>query len=112
MIDFVGMPATSQLGRDAMRKGGTQVQVGLYGGQLDFDIGGFATQHKHLMGNFVGTLDEFVELMWVIPLPLCSTVCSRGLASLPADTSHNQGVRAVRREERHPNADAADRAGE
>ena len=39
VIDFVGMPATSQLGRDAMRKGGTQVQVGLYGGQLDFDIG-------------------------------------------------------------------------
>ena len=39
------------------------------------------------MGNFVVTLDEFVELMWVIPLPICSTVCSRGLASLPADTS-------------------------
>ena len=75
VIDFVGMPATSQLGRDAMRKGGTQVQVGLYGGQLDFDIGGFATQHKHLMGNFVGTLDEFVELMCVIPLPIYLSNC-------------------------------------
>ena len=63
VIDFVGMPATSTLGRDALRKGGTQVQVGLYGGPIDIDIGAFATAHKHLLGNFVGTLDEFKELM-------------------------------------------------
>jgi hypothetical protein len=47
------MPATAALGRDAMRKGGTQVQVGLFGGEMSFDVGGFATQHKHLLGNFV-----------------------------------------------------------
>ena len=63
VIDFVGMPTTSNMGRDAMRKGGTQVQVGLFGGETSFDVGGFATQHKHLMGNYVGSLDEFKELM-------------------------------------------------
>ena len=63
VIDFVGMPATSGLGRDALRKGGTQVQVGLFGGPMELDVGSFATAHKHLMGNFVGSLDEFTELM-------------------------------------------------
>jgi D-arabinose 1-dehydrogenase-like Zn-dependent alcohol dehydrogenase len=63
VIDFVGMPATSGLGRDALRKGGTQVQVGLFGGPMQLDVGSFATAHKHLMGNFVGSLDEFNELM-------------------------------------------------
>ena len=53
VIDFVGMPATSGLGRDALRKGGTQVQVGLFGGPMELDVGSFATAHKHLMGNFV-----------------------------------------------------------
>ena len=51
------------LGRDALRKGGTQVQVGLFGGPMELDVGSFATAHKHLMGNFVGSLDEFTELM-------------------------------------------------
>ena len=47
----------------ALRKGGTQVQVGLFGGPMELDVGSFATAHKHLMGNFVGSLDEFTELM-------------------------------------------------
>ena len=37
VIDFVGMPATSGLGRDALRKGGTQVQVGLFEGEAHMD---------------------------------------------------------------------------
>ena len=95
VIDFVGMPPTSALGRSALRKGGTQVQVGLFGGPMEIDVGQFATARKytsnhswtkqaqwldqssaglcferllvitdkHLMGNFVGSLDEFKELM-------------------------------------------------
>ena len=70
VIDFVGAPATFNLGRTALRNGGTQVQVGLFGGDLSdivdlFSDGNFNTwspMHKHVMGNGVGTLDELNEL--------------------------------------------------
>ena len=35
----------------------------MFGGPMEIDVGQFATEHKHLMGNFVGSLDEFQELM-------------------------------------------------
>ena len=66
VIDLVGMPPTFLMGREAMRKGGTQVQVGLFGGNVNNNIGGWPTTHKHLMGNYVGTLDEFNELMELV----------------------------------------------
>jgi len=63
VIDLVGMAPTSRMGRMALRKGGTQVQVGLYGGELNLQVNAFATEHKHLLGNFVGTFEEFLDMM-------------------------------------------------
>jgi D-arabinose 1-dehydrogenase-like Zn-dependent alcohol dehydrogenase len=76
VIDFVGAPATAQFGLDVMRKGGTLVVVGLYGGALSFPMPFFPQRALAIRGSYVGTLDELRELIvlgqdgGIPPIPL------------------------------------------
>jgi D-arabinose 1-dehydrogenase-like Zn-dependent alcohol dehydrogenase len=76
VIDFVGAPATAQFGLDVMRKGGTLVVVGLYGGSLSFPMPFFPQRALGIRGSYVGTLDELREVIAlgragkVPPIPL------------------------------------------
>ncbi len=54
VIDFVGAPATAQFGLDVMRKGGTLVVVGLYGGALSFPMPFFPQRAIAIRGSYVG----------------------------------------------------------
>lgn len=75
-IDFVGMPATGKFGIDALRKGGTLVSVGLYGGSLPLPTVMLPLKMLNIHGSYVGTLDEMHELMALVkdgrvpPLPI------------------------------------------
>jgi D-arabinose 1-dehydrogenase-like Zn-dependent alcohol dehydrogenase len=75
-IDFVGAPATARFGMDVLRKGGTLVVVGLYGGALSVPLPLLPQRSLSLRGSYVGTLDEMHEVMAlgragkVPPIPL------------------------------------------
>jgi D-arabinose 1-dehydrogenase-like Zn-dependent alcohol dehydrogenase len=76
VIDFVGAPTTAQFGLDVMRKGGTLVVVGLYGGALTFPMPFFPQRAIAIRGSYVGTLDELHEVVGlgregrIPPIPL------------------------------------------
>lgn len=78
VIDFVGSPETMQFGFDSLRRGGTQVIVGLYGGKWRFPIPLLALQHRTLRGSYVGSVEELRELMALVmagkvpPLPVAT----------------------------------------
>jgi D-arabinose 1-dehydrogenase-like Zn-dependent alcohol dehydrogenase len=63
VIDFVGAPATVQLGCAVLGKGGRCIVVGLVGGEATLSIPPFALRAISLEGSFVGTLAEMKELM-------------------------------------------------
>jgi alcohol dehydrogenase, propanol-preferring len=75
-IDFVGRPETAKFGLDILRRGGRQVQVGLYGDQLPLSLAPLAMTMKSLIGSYVGNLDEMHELMALVkagkvpPIPI------------------------------------------
>ena len=75
-IDFVGMPETSRLGIDTMRKTGVHVIVGLYGGAITIPTVLFPFKQMTIRGSYVGTLDEMGEMMKLVrdgkvpPIPL------------------------------------------
>jgi D-arabinose 1-dehydrogenase-like Zn-dependent alcohol dehydrogenase len=76
VIDFVGAAATAQFGLDVMRKGGTLVVVGLYGGALSLPLPFLPQRALAIRGSYVGTLDELYEVVAlgragrVPPIPL------------------------------------------
>lgn len=59
--DFVGMPLTFALVNTALRKGGTDVLVGLHGGQLSMPMPPIAQRSLAIVGSFVGTLADLKE---------------------------------------------------
>lgn len=75
-MDFVGAPATSQFGMDALRKGGLHVVVGLYGDELPMSLPLFPFKMMTVRGSFTGTLGEMAELMALVkagkvpPIPI------------------------------------------
>jgi D-arabinose 1-dehydrogenase-like Zn-dependent alcohol dehydrogenase len=75
-IDFVGAPATARFGMDVLRKGGTLVIVGLYGGTFSAPLPFFPQRSLNVRGSYVGTLEEMEEVMAlgrsgkVPPIPL------------------------------------------
>ncbi len=75
-IDFVGVPASAGFGMDVLRKGGTLIVVGLYGGALPVPLPLLPQKALTLRGSYVGTLEEMGELMALVkggkvaPLPL------------------------------------------
>lgn len=62
-LDLVGNTATTQLGFDALGKGGKLVIVGLFGGQASWSLPMFPIKAATVQGSFVGSLAELHELI-------------------------------------------------
>jgi propanol-preferring alcohol dehydrogenase len=75
-IDFVGAPATARFGMDVLRKGGTLIMVGLFGGALSVPLPLMPQRSLNLRGSYVGTLEELQAVIAlgqagkVPPIPL------------------------------------------
>lgn len=75
-IDFVGAPATAQFGIDVLRKGGTLVVVGLFGGAAPIPLPLFPQRILTVRGSYVGDLHDITELMALVkagkvpPIPI------------------------------------------
>ena len=75
-IDFVGAPATGALGFHVLRKGGTQISVGLYGDAMPLSLALLPLKMATIRGSYVGSLEEMHELMALVqggkvaPIPL------------------------------------------
>lgn len=62
-IDFVGAGASFAFGLGALRKAGTLVSVGLYGGATSVSPAMLAMRAVRMVGSYVGSLTEMHELM-------------------------------------------------
>ena len=77
-IDFVGAPGTVRFGMDVLRKGGTLVIVGLFGGMASFPLPLIPMRIVTVRGSYVGALDDSRELMTLVkagkvpPIPVAS----------------------------------------
>jgi D-arabinose 1-dehydrogenase-like Zn-dependent alcohol dehydrogenase len=65
-LDFVGAPATSQFGINVVKKAGTHVVIGLYGGKLGIPLPAMSSRQMNLRGSYVGTLEEMHALMELV----------------------------------------------
>jgi alcohol dehydrogenase, propanol-preferring len=77
-IDFVGAPQTAKFGLDILRKGGTLVIVGLYGGVAHLPLPLFPQRVLTVRGSYVGDLADTRELLELVrtgvvpPLPVAA----------------------------------------
>ena len=62
-LDFVGMPATANLGIAALAKGGRYVLCGLFGGELTTPLPPIAQRAIGIIGSYVGNLQELREVV-------------------------------------------------
>jgi D-arabinose 1-dehydrogenase-like Zn-dependent alcohol dehydrogenase len=62
-LDFVGMPATFNLGTAALAKGGRYVLCGLFGGEVTFSLPPIAPRAIGIVGSYVGNLQELREVV-------------------------------------------------
>jgi D-arabinose 1-dehydrogenase-like Zn-dependent alcohol dehydrogenase len=62
-LDFVGSPATANLGLAALRKGGRYVICGLFGGELVHPLPPIAQRAISITGSYVGSLQELKEVV-------------------------------------------------
>lgn len=75
VVDFVAAETTSQLGFDLLRKGGTLVLVGLFGGAAPWQLPMIPIKSATIAGSYMGSLTEFREMMDLVtagkvpPLP-------------------------------------------
>src|SRR5947209_13719476 len=65
-IDFVGSPQSAKFGLDTLRKGGTLVIVGLYGGMAPIPLPLFPQRVLTARGSYVGALNDSPELMALV----------------------------------------------
>lgn len=63
VVDFVGLPQTFEWSLAALRKGGTLVEVGLFGGGVALSIPLLPMRNLSIRGSYVGSLQEFCELL-------------------------------------------------
>jgi propanol-preferring alcohol dehydrogenase len=63
VIDFVGGEKTTSLGFNLLRKGGSLVIVGLFGGAAPWSLPTIPVKSARIMGSYMGSLNEFKELM-------------------------------------------------
>jgi alcohol dehydrogenase, propanol-preferring len=62
-IDFVGAPATFGFGTAAIKRGGTYIIVGLFGGKATLPLASLPLRPISIVGSYVGRLDEARELI-------------------------------------------------
>ena len=65
-IDFVGARATAEFGTNALRKAGTYVIVGLFGGDISLSLPLIVLRALTLRGSYVGNLGELRELIELV----------------------------------------------
>jgi D-arabinose 1-dehydrogenase-like Zn-dependent alcohol dehydrogenase len=65
-IDFVGAKATAELAIAALRKGGTYVIVGLFGGELTLSLPPIVLKAISILGSYVGNLNDLKELIALV----------------------------------------------
>lgn len=63
VTDFVGATSTTTFGFNVVRKGGTYVVVGLFGGEFTFSIPMIILRALSLKGSYVGSLIELRDLI-------------------------------------------------
>lgn len=66
VVDFVASEPTAQLGFDLLRKGGTLVLVGLFGGAAPWSLPMIPIRSVTIAGSYMGSLPEFRELMELV----------------------------------------------
>jgi alcohol dehydrogenase/propanol-preferring alcohol dehydrogenase len=66
VIDLVGTPSTTQLGFDALSKGGKLILVGLFGGGATWALPLIAMKALTIQGSYVGNLRETRELLELV----------------------------------------------
>ena len=87
-IDFVGARATTEFGVAAIRKGGTYVVVGLFGGDITLSIPLLVLRAITLRGSYVGNLGELRELIDLVkqgrvrPMPVETVPMAQANAAL------------------------------
>lgn len=62
-IDFVGSPASTGFAMQAVRRGGSVIVVGLFGGSMDLPISTLPLRPITLQGSYVGSLADLRELV-------------------------------------------------
>jgi propanol-preferring alcohol dehydrogenase len=88
IIDFVGSPATMALMMGTISKGGCYVMVGLYGGEMMLSLPSIPLRALSIMGSFVGSRPELIELMGLVgtgnvkPVPITKRALSEVNAAL------------------------------
>lgn len=88
VIDLVGAGATARAGFAALRKGGTLVLVGLYGGDLPLPLPIMATRALTVRGSYVGNPKELREVVALAqagklpPIPVATTPLAEANAAL------------------------------
>ena len=65
-IDFVGTSNTFNLAYRSLRRSGSLISVGLYGGRIDVPLVELAAKQYHIQGNVVGTLSDLKECVMFI----------------------------------------------
>jgi propanol-preferring alcohol dehydrogenase len=76
VIDFVASEQTSKLAFDLLRKGGTMVLVGLFGGAAPWSLPMIPVKSARILGSYMGSMGEFRELLEIAksgklrPLPI------------------------------------------
>ncbi len=87
-IDFVGAASTHTFGFGALRKAGTLVTVGLFGGVAPLHPVMVAMKAVSIVGSYVGSLAELAELLALArthelpPLPIVTRTLAEAGASL------------------------------
>jgi propanol-preferring alcohol dehydrogenase len=83
-VDFVGAKPTAEFAIAALRKGGTYVVVGLFGGDINLSIPPIVLRAITIRGSYVGNLNELKELI--------ALVRSGKVKPLPVETVSLNGV--------------------
>lgn len=87
-IDFVGAPDSARLGFDSLRRGGTLVFVGLYGGILPLSLPLMPFRALTMVGSYVGTLAEMSALLTLMrrrkiaPIPVATRPLDEATSAL------------------------------
>ena len=87
VVDFVGLPQTFEWGMAALRKGGSLVVVGLFGGGTALSIPLLPMRNLRLIGSYVGSLAEFKALLDLLRQP--------GVHSVPIGTRPMAEINAI-----------------
>lgn len=83
VVDFVGSTETVTFGMEVLRRGGSYILVGLYGGRIDIPTLALPTRDIALRGSYVGNLGEMHELMKLVkagkvdPIPVAARPMSQ-----------------------------------